>query len=231
MKKLFLFSTALVVLTTSFAQVDSKTKKVEDKTKKVAQPATKKVETKAKAATASVKPVAPKSKTPVVKTEKVTESVVAPTETTTGEVVQAPIAQQQPAPPPAPLLDPNKDFEFKNDAYDFGKIPAAKPAKYDLFIKNISNETQELTLVQPGCGCTTPEYQQNQKILPGETAVVKLGFNGGGAAGAPFSKSVTVTLKGHNPKVVTFKGETYTVPVEPAPANNATEKLKPEGGK
>lgn len=236
MKKLFLLSTALVVLATSFAQADSKTKKVEDKAKTATQPAAKKVEDKtkkveAKAKPASVKTVTPKSKTAVTKAEKVTEAIAAPVEATAKqETVPMPVVTQ-PAPPPAPLLDPNKDFEFKNDAYDFGKIPAAKPAKYDLFIKNISKETQELTLVQPGCGCTTPEYQQNQKILPGETAVVKLGFNGGGAAGAPFSKSVTVTLKGHSPKVVTFKGETYTVPAESAPANNGTEKIKPEGSK
>lgn len=236
MKKLFLLSTALVVLATSFAQTDSKQKSVEGKSKTATQPVTKKVEDKTKKvetkAKTPVKPTTPKSKViSEAKTEKVTEALVAPKESSISESVQAPVAQQQPASPPAPLLDPNKDFEFKNDAYDFGKIPAAKPAKYDLFIKNISKETQELTLVQPGCGCTTPEYQQNQKILPGETAVVKLGFNGGGAAGAPFSKSVTVTLKGHSPKVVTFKGETYTVPVESAPANNGTEKIKPEGGK
>lgn len=235
MKKLFLLSTALVVLATSFAQADSKTKKVEDKAKTATKSTAKKVEDKttkveAKAKSSTVKTVTPKSKAAVTKAEKVTEIVNPPAEVAAQEVAPAPVVTQ-PTPPPAPLLDPNKDFEFKNDAYDFGKIPAAKPAKYDLFIKNISKETQELTLVQPGCGCTTPEYQQNQKILPGETAVVKLGFNGGGAAGAPFSKSVTVTLKGHSPKVVTFKGETYTVPVESAPANNGTEKIKPEGSK
>lgn len=76
-----------------------------------------------------------------------------------GESVQlAPVAA------PAPPVDVNKLFEFKNDAYDFGKIPAGKAAKYDLFIKNISKETAELTLVQPGCGCTTPEYEAKKNL-------------------------------------------------------------------
>ena len=141
--------------------------------------------------------------------------------------VEAP-AQVAPAPPPAPLADVNKAFEFKNDAYDFGKIAAGKPAKYDLFIKNTSKEVAELTLVQPGCGCTTPEYEKDKKFAPGETVKVTLGFNGGApGSNQPFSKAVTVTLKGYTPKVVTFKGETYSVPTESAPANKAMETLKP----
>jgi len=113
-------------------------------------------------------------------------------------------------------------------AFDFGKIPAGKPAKYDLFIKNISKETAELTLVQPGCGCTTPEYEAKKKFAPGETVKVTLGYNGGApGSGAPFSKSVTVTLNGNVTKVVTFKGETYAVPTESAPANGSIDKLNP----
>ncbi len=237
MKKLFVLSATLVILVSGFAQTDSKAKKsaamVEGQPKKEV----KKVETKAAAATSkTVKPVAKKGAAVAEKVEAMPKVVNTPVETIketpekpNPQLLDVPVPQQV-APTPAPLVDPNKDFEFKNDAYDFGKIPAGKAAKYELFIKNVSKETQELTLVQPGCGCTTPEYQQNQKILPGETAVVKLGFNGGAPGnGQPFSKSVTVTLKGHSPKVVTFKGETYTVPTESAPANNGTEKLKPEG--
>jgi hypothetical protein len=136
--------------------------------------------------------------------------------------------QVAPVAAPAPPVDVNKLFEFKNDAFDFGKIPAGKPSKYDLFIKNISKETAELTLVQPGCGCTTPEYEAKKKFAPGETVKVTLGFNGGApGSGTPFSKSVTVTLNSNVTKVVTFKGETYAVPTESAPANGSIDKLKP----
>ncbi len=136
------------------------------------------------------------------------------------------VATTQPVTPP----DVNKLFEFKNEAFDFGKIPAGKVAKYELFIKNISNETAELTLVQPGCGCTTPEYEQKKTFAPGETVKIGLGFNGGApGSAAPFSKSVTVTLNGSLTKMVTFKGETFAVPTESAPANEAVNKLKPSG--
>ena len=80
-------------------------------------------------------------------------SIFAQAESTKSETKDVAVATQSSTPP-----DVNKLFEFKNDAFDFGKIPAGKAAKYDLFIKNVSKETAELTLVQPGCGCTTPEY-------------------------------------------------------------------------
>lgn len=224
MKKLLLASACLVFLAPVFAQekaTETTPKKVTTTKKKVA----KKLDTKK---VTTVSKVEKGAATAEKVAEKPIEAVTVPETKPMAAIPQ----QVTPPPPPAPMLDPNKDFEFKNDAYDFGKIPAGKQAKYELWIKNISKETQELTLVQPGCGCTTPEYQQGQKIAPGESAKVVLGFNGGApGSSTPFSKSVTVTLKGHSPKYVTFKGETYAVPTESAPANNATEKLKPEGGK
>ncbi|MBS4042737.1 MAG: DUF1573 domain-containing protein [Chitinophagaceae bacterium] len=155
-----------------------------------------------------------------------TISVFAQTENVKSETKDVAVATQ-----PAAPVDVNKLFEFKNDAYDFGKIPAGKVAKYDLFIKNVSNETAELTLVQPGCGCTTPEYEQKKKFAPGETVKIGLGFNGGApGSAAPFSKSVTITLNGSLTKMVSFKGETFAVPTESAPANEAVNKLKPASG-
>lgn len=152
-------------------------------------------------------------------------SIFAQAESTKSETKDVAVATQSSTPP-----DVNKLFEFKNDAFDFGKIPAGKAAKYDLFIKNVSKETAELTLVQPGCGCTTPEYEQKKQFAPGETVKVTLGFNGGAPGnGSPFSKSVTVTLNGSLTKMVTFKGETFAVPTESAPANEAVNKLKPAG--
>jgi Protein of unknown function (DUF1573) len=236
MKKLFVAAASLVLITSSFAQTKTEVKKNEKKVEtKVVQPKAKSVKnavTKA-IANSEVQELknAKKSKEGVMPTAtKQVEAAVMPVEGVDQPVKAMPVDAGQvvtPPPPPA-LIDVNKDFEFKNDAYNFGKIPAGKPAKYEVFIKNISKETQELTLVQPGCGCTTPEYTQNQKFVPGETVKVVLGYNGGAPGnGSPFSKSVTVTLKGHTPKPMTFSGETYAVPTESAPANNAAEKLKP----
>jgi hypothetical protein len=239
MKKIFLLSLTMLSLSVTFAQTE-KAKKTAEKVNPITEKSKvtkEKVTTKSKVT--KLKTEASKNdinlgKEKFTTNETILEKAELPSSAnelkqlnTNGVVQQAPEA---PAAPQVPLQDPNKNFEFTNDSYDFGKIPAGKPAKYTLTIKNISSEPQELTLVQPGCGCTTPEYTQGQKIAKGESVNVVLGFNGGSpSSAAPFSKSVTVTLKGHNPKVVTFKGETFAVPTESAPSNNATDKLKPAG--
>lgn len=239
MKKVLFMAVAVMVAATSFSQTDKQKKAEVKAAEKKAVAETKKATTEVKKAKAEVKEAKKEVKeAKELKAKASKEMSIAPKpvdavkptveslekETAAAQAVQpAPVVAQ-----PAPLADVSKAFEFKNDAFDFGKIPAGKPSKYDLFIKNVSKETQELTLVQPGCGCTTPEYEQNKKFAPGETVKVTLGYNGGAAGnGSPFSKSVTVTLKGFQPKIVTFKGETYAVPTESAPANGAIDKLKP----
>ena len=120
--------------------------------------------------------------------------------------------------------DINKMLQFTNEAYDFGKIPAGKPTKYELQIKNISNENVTLKKVEVGCGCTTPEYEKDKTFAPGETIKVTLGFSG--IANGPFSKSATLFFSDDLVKPVTFKGDAFQVPVTPAPANPTTEKMK-----
>jgi len=222
MKKLLFISAAFLMTATSFAQTEKKAAETKVTEAKVAS----KKEVK-KGKISSKKDAKPVQSMDVKATPVVANEVEA---LKPAKLEDAPVQGGQVTPPPAPpvLLDNSKAFEFKNDAYDFGKIPAGKPAKYELFIKNISKETAELTLVQPGCGCTTPEYKQGEKFAPGETVKVTLGYNGGAPGnGSPFSKSVTVTLKGYTPKVVSFRGETYAVPTESAPANKTMEALKP----
>lgn len=214
MKKIVLIASVFMAISPAFAQTEKKTTE-----KKVV-----KTEKKATPTKKETKDVSKVTATPAVeKVQLATEEIK---ESNMGQPIH--VAQTTPTAPSAPPADVNKLFQFTNDAFDFGKIPAGKPTKYDLFIKNVSNETAELTLVQPGCGCTTPEYEQKKKFGPGETVKVILGYNGGAAGnGSPFSKSVTVTLNGNLTKVVTFKGETYAVPTESAPANGAIDKLKP----
>ncbi len=120
--------------------------------------------------------------------------------------------------------DINKMLQFTNDAYDFGKIPAGKPTKYEVQVKNISNDVISLQKVEAGCGCTTPEYEKDKRFAPGETVNVTLGFSG--VANGPFSKVATLYFSDGLQKVVTFKGDAFQVPVTPAPANPTTEKMK-----
>ena len=126
--------------------------------------------------------------------------------------------------PAAIAKDINKMLVFTNDAYDFGKIPAGKPTKYELQIKNISTDTITLQKVEVGCGCTTPEYEKDKRFAPGETVYITLGFSGN--ANGPFSKYATIYFSDGVSKQVTFKGDAYQVPETPAPANTTTQKIK-----
>jgi hypothetical protein len=218
MKKLLFIAAAFTIAATSFSQTEKKTETKTSEVKKEVKAAAPKAKAAGKR---EVKTIEQKG-IPTIPAEKIAQPMKLEDEKSAAQITPVQAA------PPVELADASKAFEFKNDAFDFGKIPAGKPSKYDLFIKNVSKETQELTLVQPGCGCTTPEYEQNKKFAPGETVKVTLGFNGGApGSGQTFSKSVTVTLKGFKPKVVTFRGETFAVPTESAPANGAIDKLKP----
>ena len=126
------------------------------------------------------------------------------------------------------VKDASADFDFSNVNYDFGKIPFGKPVEYTLTIKNLGHDSASLDNVSVGCGCTTPRYEKGKKFAPGQTAVVTLGFNG--ASQGPFTKNATIYLNGGAvTKMVIFKGETYTAPANPAPANAAAEKMKPTG--
>jgi len=121
--------------------------------------------------------------------------------------------------------DINKTIEFTNADYNFGKIVFGKPTEYQVTLKNISTDSVTLENVQAGCGCTTPKgYEKGEKIAPGKTKVVTLGFNGG--TNGAFTKFVTFFFNGGLSKQVTFHGETFKPAEEPAPANGATQKLK-----
>ena len=120
--------------------------------------------------------------------------------------------------------DVNKMLQFTNDAFDFGKIPAGKPTKYELQIKNISNEKITLKKVEVGCGCTTPEYEKDKTFAPGETIKITLGFSGN--ANGPFNKFATLFFNDDLSKQVSFKGDAFVVPETPAPANTTTQKMK-----
>ncbi len=80
--------------------------------------------------------------------------------------------------------------------------------------------------MKAGCGCTTPKW------LPGPYAAGKdfditIGFNG--YTEGQFTKVVTLYFKGGLSQVIKFHGETFKTPDNPAPANDAVNKLKPGG--
>src|SRR4051812_15353406 len=82
-------------------------------------------------------------------------------QTTTATTGSGPVAPQP--------VDVNKVLTFKEADHDFGKITYGKPVEFELEIKNISSEPIKLENVQPGCGCTTPKYEKDKVLAPGET--------------------------------------------------------------
>jgi len=133
-----------------------------------------------------------------------------------------------PGTPAAAPKDINKVLVFSNTDFDFGKIPQSKPVEYQILVKNVSTDSITLDNVQVGCGCTTPKYEKGKKFAPGETVAVTLGYNA--ASLGVFTKNATLYFNGGElVKIINFKGETYTTPVNAAPANATMEKIKPAG--
>ena len=101
--------------------------------------------------------------------------------------------------------DIDKIISLTNADYDMGKIPAGRPLEYNVTIKNISKDTLVLKEVKAGCGCTTPKYRTNEKILPGKSTFITLGFNGD--AHGEFSKVADIYFNdGSLTKQVKFRG-------------------------
>lgn len=103
-----------------------------------------------------------------------------------------------------PPADISKVVTISNENYDFGKIVPGKPVEYTLEVKNISKDSVAIENVQVGCGCTTPKYVKGQKIAPGATGTVVLGFNG--SASGNFEKTATLFFTGGLNKLVRFHG-------------------------
>ena len=98
----------------------------------------------------------------------------------------------------------DKILSFSNADYDMGKISAGKPLEYNVVIKNISKDTVVLQDVKAGCGCTTPKYRAGEKILPGKSTYIVLGFNGD--AHGEFIKTADIFFNNGLTKQVKFHG-------------------------
>lgn len=100
--------------------------------------------------------------------------------------------------------DITKVLKFTNDNYNMGNIPYGKPTEFNVTIENISAAPVTLNNVQVSCGCTTPKFQANAVIAPGQKTVVTLGFNG--ASMGKFTKNATIFLSDNLIKTVNFYG-------------------------
>jgi hypothetical protein len=88
--------------------------------------------------------------------------------------------------------------------YDMGKIPAHRPVEYPVQIQNKGKDTLVLEAVRAGCGCTSPKYRTNDKIAPGASTRIFLGFNGDAAGN--FTKTAEIVFAGGITRQVSFHG-------------------------
>lgn len=90
---------------------------------------------------------------------------------------------------------------------DFGKIPYGIAVEYKVSIQNTGTDTLTLEDVKAGCGCTTPKYRAGEKIGPGSSTFIIVGFNGD-ARGA-FSKTMDIYFKQVGSVQIGFLGTAF----------------------
>ncbi len=130
------------------------------------------------------------------------------------------------ASPNAPLVAesaiPEEGLSFKEDVFDFGKIPQGKPVTHTFVFTNKGKVPLSLNNVNASCGCTTPVWDK-ETIKPGESGKIIVGYNS--AAEGPFDKPVSIVYNGNLTKEIHVKGEVWKTPVSPAPENNIIKSL------
>lgn len=128
----------------------------------------------------------------------------------------------QPVVAAAPV--PEEAITLKEMEFNFGKIPQGKPVTHIFEVENKSNVPVKITNVQASCGCTTPEWEKDKVIAPGQTTRITVGYNA--AAEGPFTKPVTITYNETQTKVINIKGEVWKTPAASAPENKGLNDLK-----
>lgn len=110
------------------------------------------------------------------------------------------------------------------DVYDFGKIPQGKPVTHVFTVANGGKQAFKVDNVQASCGCTTPEWEREKTLNPGDKTNITVGYNA--AAEGPFTKYITVMYNGSQTKMITIKGEVWKTPAASAPEKKELGGLK-----
>jgi hypothetical protein len=113
---------------------------------------------------------------------------------------------------------------LKETEFDFGKIPQGKPVIHVFEVTNKSNVALKISDIHASCGCTTPEWEKDKVVAPGEKTKITVGYNA--AAEGPFTKFITVSYNDTQSKQLTIKGEVWKTPGSSAPENKGVNDLK-----
>ena len=115
-------------------------------------------------------------------------------------------------------------LSLKETEFDFGKIPQGKPVIHIFEVTNNSKTPLNISNVHASCGCTTPEWEKDKIVAPGQKTKITVGYNA--AAEGPFTKFITVTYNDSQSKQITIKGEVWKTPGSSAPENKGVNDLK-----
>ncbi len=119
---------------------------------------------------------------------------------------------------------PDNLLSLKETEFDFGKIPQGKPVTHIFEVTNKSNIPLKIANINASCGCTTPEWEKDKVIAPGEQTKITVGYNA--AAEGPFTKFITVSYNETQSKQITIKGEVWKTPGSSAPENKGLNDFK-----
>lgn len=122
------------------------------------------------------------------------------------------------------ITEADEMLTLKESEFDFGKIPQGKPVTHVFEVTNNSKTALKISNINASCGCTTPEWEKDKVVAPGEKTKITVGYNA--AAEGPFTKFITVTYNETQTKQITIKGEVWKTPASSAPENKGLNDLK-----
>jgi len=122
------------------------------------------------------------------------------------------------------IAEADELLSLKESEFDFGKIPQGKPVTHIFEVTNNSKVALKINNINASCGCTTPEWEKDKVVAPGEKTKITVGYNA--AAEGPFTKFITVSYNDTQTKQITIKGEVWKTPGNSAPENKALNDLK-----
>ncbi len=100
---------------------------------------------------------------------------------------------------------------FKDTMVSTGEILDTESAELEFEFKNTGNETLEIRLVKPSCGCTIPEMEK-KNYEPGESGTLKVTFDPTGKKGS-ISRNITIYTNSETKPVHTVFVQSYVKPV------------------
>lgn len=126
--------------------------------------------------------------------------------------------------PALTIAEADEMLTLQETEFNFGKIPQGKPVTHVFEAVNKSKKTLKISNVNASCGCTTPEWEKDKAVAPGEKTKITVGYNA--AAEGPFTKFITISYNDTQSKQLTIKGEVWKTPGSSAPENKGLNDLK-----